>query len=99
MNVAAFVNHGRWVVNCPSERCHAAIRLLDGETVACDCTDDAVCDHMGRCDQPIAPILPRHATRIEAVLLRRPQRDTRNWLPGETVAHLQAENLEHGVRI
>lgn len=99
MNVEAVVNHGRWIAACPSDRCYGAVKLFDKTAVICDCTDDYVCDHIGRCNQTITPLFPPHSTHIEDILIRRPKRTTRNWVPGETIEQLQAENLKHGVRI
>jgi len=42
-------------------------------------------------------IWPAERAQIEAVLLARPVPEHRNWLPGETVAMLIAENLAHGL--
>jgi hypothetical protein len=40
---------------------------------------------------------PRNASEVEKRLVRRPDRSTRNWVPAETLAELDAENVEHGV--
>lgn len=34
---------------------------------------------------------------IERLLMMRPIPYTRNWLPGETLTDLLAENIEHGI--
>jgi hypothetical protein len=40
---------------------------------------------------------PERVSDIERVVLARPAPTTRNWLPGETVADLVAENIENGL--
>ena len=42
--------------------------------------------------------LPPERTEIEAALAPRPP-EHRNWLPGEPVATLRAENIEHGAEV
>lgn len=45
--------------------------------------------------RPVA--LPTDRAEIEAALAARPDRETRNWRPTETVGDLLRENAEHGV--
>ena len=40
---------------------------------------------------------PANVAAIEAVLLQRPDPQTRNWRPGEAMGVLRAENEAHGV--
>lgn len=85
------VGQGRWFVRCPW--CPGATILVeeDPRFFCCDCCNAAV----GGRYLPVD--LPPDIREIERVLMRRPDVMTRNWLPGETVADLDRENIEHGV--
>lgn len=78
------LNHGRWIVQCPE--CPNAW------------LEAAVPKRCDNCGCPIKVFAPtdveRHA--IEEVVRPRPF-EHKNWIPPETVKHLQAENIEHGV--
>ena len=107
MNATAYVNHGRWIIDCPDEDCQAGLKCSDWtipETLltglVCDCMDEVVCDH------PTIPhglaidiTYPDERDEITAILNLRSKRANRNWYPGETVEELKAENVTHGVRI
>ena len=83
----AYVNHGRWVADCPA--CNGGVlgpNPQDGGTAPC-----LDCGHL----YTIA--YPQEWRAIQALLVRRPRMENRNWRPGETCALLRAENLEHGV--
>lgn len=79
----AELNHGRWIVRCP--KCPNA--ELASERFRC-----SECGAAGRV------VWPEDRTEIERLTLVRPTVN-RNWSPGESVALLAAENLEHEVRI
>lgn len=87
----AYVNHGRWVADCPSG-CGGAM-LLDPE-IPFMCGECFNVELDGRWRQIE---WPKERAAIEAVLERRRLGINRNWNPGESVADLQAENQEHGV--
>jgi len=76
---AAYVNHGRWVVNC---ECNGA-GLTDRKMKITCCFD------CGRVYTSVT--FPKHASQIEKVLLERPDPASRNW-SGETVQALLDEN-------
>lgn len=82
------VNHGKWIVMCPS--CPSANRAsrIDPKFMCCECWNEQT----GGAWLPVA--FPADADQIEEVLMARPDRHTRNWLPGETVDSLAREN-EH----
>ncbi|KKL51323.1 hypothetical protein LCGC14_2296620, partial [marine sediment metagenome] len=82
MNV--YVNHGRWVVDCPTEYCGGA---SIAETVF-------VCDN---CKRVTKVVWPDNRTDIDRVLNVRPVPQTRNWIPGETVDDLERENVSYGL--
>ena len=91
--LSAEVNHGRWLVRCPS--C-AGAELVDLEDLRFFCISCAMVGWGGKWLPVKMPSLS-HRTKIEAELLKRPRRETRNWLPGETLKQLQAENAARGV--
>lgn len=81
-SVAAYVSDNRWVADCPA--CHGGIACWPANHRGA-CLD---CGRIYQID------FPRDRQRIEAALIQRPTRN-RNWLPGETVDQLIAENIEH----
>lgn len=97
-----FANHGRWVARCPRPQwlggpCrnaeHYGVHAVTGRPGGL--TDDAfLCS---RCGVEARAEWPQDRYEIARVLMERPVPETRNWLPGETVLHLQAENIEHGI--
>lgn len=93
----AYLNWGRWVVDCPNPGCLSAMAVDAGSAgTVCMCRDVEICDHGPACLAIIRPVWPDDLELIEAVLAGRPRRN-RNWIPGETVAGLELENLMHGV--
>jgi len=83
----ARANWGRWVVGCSTSWCTNAWmpNLGEGEWLC------------GICGVPTIIVWPADPIAIEAVLLMRPDPNTRNWEPGETVADLVTQNAEHGI--
>ena len=97
----AYVNLGRWVADCPARPCahpltgeHAAGAEYVAPNIVFMCQWCWNQDIEGRY-RPVD--FPADKTALEAELLRRVEPDTRNWLPGETLADLQIENIAHGV--
>ena len=93
--LAAVVNHGRWVVACPS--CSSA-QLADPDDPRFFCDRCANADHGGGWARVQFP-KPAELAAIEAVLAARPSDEYRNWSPPETVADLVVENEAHGVPV
>lgn len=95
--VEAFIDHGRWIVECPSSVCAWAILAPDVETIF-------VCASCGT-PEYFRIVFPRSRQSIETELMKRPSRipgdpwkaDHRNWRPGETLGFLRQENAAHGV--
>ncbi len=104
----AFLNHGRWIVDCAADDCRSvgfAERAMFPEnndgllTMRCFCNDVSVCEHASiPCGVPIDPAFPDDKLVIDWLMSRRPHRANRNW-ESETVAELKVENLLHGVGI
>lgn len=96
----AYVNHGRWIADCPRPHCANAEKLQPRQGTF----------HCSNCKQVADVDWPADADEIWAVLEVRPVPQTRNWFPanhelalrsgtvhGQTVADLRAENDEYGV--
>ncbi len=80
----AYLNHGRWVVDCPDRDC-AGAELA---------SNLFVCENCKR----VGPVeWPEHKTLIDEITSLRPVPETRNWIPGETVNNLRKENMSHGL--
>lgn len=91
---AAYVNHGRWMIDCPFG-CGAA-QEADPTwplTLCPNCWNAAVDGRWVRVEWPDE----QTADEIERCLLVRPDEQTRNWYPHETVATLCEENVWYGV--
>jgi hypothetical protein len=92
--VDVYINHGRWVVEC--EICASAV-VAEPEDPLFICP---TCGGGGTWRRVTFPA-PAVRARIEALLLLRPgfrnAAPNRNWRPGESLAKLRAENLEHGI--
>jgi hypothetical protein len=97
LQARAYVNHGRWVADCPVD-CGAALKLDNGQTsFACpECMTISSIDW------------PANVAGIWEALLERRNPKTRNWYPpdhplaikgglphGQTVKDLEAETEEH----
>ncbi len=94
--IVAYVNHGRWVAECPDCAGAQLVSELERRFWCLNCGNAAV-NFAWRHVR-----MPQKRTAIEAELVIRPaarseRAITRNWLPGETVEDLQRENVEHGV--
>lgn len=89
VETAAYANWGGWVANCPRPWCTNAMQVDRGQ-------DEFVCAGADGCGMQAVLIWPADPDAIEAILQLRPVRRTRNWVPGETLNQLMAENAEHG---
>ena len=81
----AYINHGRWVVDC---ECHGA--GLTSRAFNCSC-----CFDCGRVYLSIT--FPPDAEQIVACLLKRRDAVTRNWNLGETLEQLEQENIDQEI--
>ena len=96
--VAARINHGRWLVDCAG--CNSAL-VVDLSAAVFMCVECANAANDGKWFQVT---VPTNRKAIEAELLKRPMNGrnpaeavNRNWELGETVATLKQENTEHGI--
>ena len=86
MKAFAYLNHGRWVLDCP-HGCGEAWLLADIAEVDFSCT---------LCGLPVSGTTENHATEIDRAVSGRSM-NNRNWYPGETLEMLRLENARHGV--
>lgn len=90
--IHAYVNHGRWIVECP--HCKFAVPASKRHP-AFYCLR---CGNIKNGGDGLRVVFPPDAQLIETILIRRPEKENRNWRPGETPGDLQIENLQHGVK-
>ena len=83
-------NWGRWIARCPRPWCTNALQVWPGQ-------QQMVCAGAGGCGWEADLVWPADPDAIELILSARPVERTRNWLPGETLADLLAENAVHGL--
>jgi hypothetical protein len=91
----AAINHGRWVADCP--QCRAAL-IVSKQDRRFWCP---LCGLPWNGFRGIAVQFPNAAAikTIETILLMRPDPHNRNWRPGESIAQLARENLDHGCTV
>lgn len=96
----AYINHGRWIADCPRPYCANAEKLDTRQAMF----------HCSNCQLQAEVEWPPNADELWSVLARRPVPQTRNWFPashdlalrsgtphGQTVIELVDENRQHGV--
>lgn len=91
----AYVNHGRWCVDCP-HGCGSAqyASRTDRRFFCVDCSN--------RGDGRWVPVVwpsDLEISTIEAVLSARPDPRSQNWRPGELIQDLIAENKAAGLEV
>lgn len=87
------VNHGRWVIGCPF--CNSAQLAFQRQTVfwCVECGNETVQSQWLSVRWPI----DSEMADITAALEARPDWTSRNWVTGQPVPELWAENIEHQV--
>lgn len=101
MKAIAYINHSRFVADCPRPHCANAI-LLEPKQTTFHCGGSDGCQLLADVEWP------PNADEILAALMERPVPSTRNWAPaghrqaivtgfpnGQTVAELRAETHEY----
>jgi hypothetical protein len=86
----AYVNHGRWVIDCP---CGSA-QLASREDPRFWCVE---CRNSWALGKWVGVEWPNQAEDIEGLLLMRPSPKTQIWNPDESVLSLAMENADQGV--
>lgn len=88
----ARAEQGFWIADCPFCPSAQKVSPLDPRFL---CGGVGGCLN-GRARGAYAPVVfPDDIDRVEELLLERPNRENRNWLPHETPADLQDENDAH----
>lgn len=82
----------RWIADCPDCRSAAEYVWLDDPRFLCCRCANRLIGHRWR---PVK--VPGNRKRIEALLLARPDPETRGWSPGETTAALRTQNAQLGI--
>lgn len=86
----AEANWSRWVARCPAGLCTNAVQVQRWQP-------RFVCDGAGGCGWTTELVWPADPEAVEVLLAMRPDAKTRNWVPGETLNDLLADNTTHGV--
>lgn len=85
MKTTAYLNHGRWVVDCPREGCPES-HLADSDLFVCD-----------NCGLTSRVVIPDEYFAVNEIVAKRPVPQTRNWTPDEPLQLLIEENIAHGL--
>jgi hypothetical protein len=86
----AEVHRDMWIVRCPRDWCDNALAVERWQ-------QRFECFGPDSCAWTSPIVWPADPEGIEALLAMRPARKNRNWLPGETLQELLAENAAHDV--
>jgi hypothetical protein len=89
----AYVNHGRWLADCPFN-CGGARMVQPNVDFWC-----VFCGNAEAGGQGVPVDWPSDAVQVDDVLRYRALERYRNWIPGETIAVLRKENQDNGQRV
>ena len=98
--VRAYINHGRWVVDCTLNRegepCPGAecVTADDKVFLCLSCGNEEVGGDFLKVRFPAK----RSREKFEKSLALRPE-SLRNWIPGETPSKIAKENRRHGIAV
>ena len=100
LSAPAYVNHGRWVVDCPfcggaEQEWPQGLRTHPSVPHPFGLVNDTL--HCGYTGKTCVAQFPDDRFAIESVLSKRPEPQTRNWFVHESVEDLHAENVERGI--
>ncbi len=84
-HVPAYMNHGRWIADCPGPCSGGAVAMPGLECDEC---------HVLGYYTMVIPVLPTNADEIEEAMSIRPEARTRNWT-AESVDALHAETRDY----
>ncbi len=99
MKIRAYVNHGRWVADCPDPSCRGAELVEPDVPFVCGSCNmsEFIKKRKGKVYKNKHTVtFPSWKDKIEQILVVRPT-ENRNWWTGESVAELRRENKEHGL--
>lgn len=99
----AYVNHGRWVVECECRNAVEAVPAPAAHQIKVgqkrwQCAPPEGFGAAGFCGAQWTILWPGARDRITQILAHRPKAN-QNWDPKETVDMLVAENIEHGCHV
>ncbi len=97
LQAIAYVSMGVWVTKCPRPWCVHVDHYGPGPNTGRIGGLTEKLWHCFRCELVCEAVWPPAVDDIERLLAARPQPETRNWLPGETVDDLLFENAAHGL--
>lgn len=89
--VAAYVNHSRWIAECP-DGCRWAV-VASAQTPLFMC---GACGNKAVGGKWRTVIFPQDKAAVEFQLLKRAKDENRNWIAGERVADLIRQNAAMG---
>jgi hypothetical protein len=94
--VRAYVNQGRWIVDCPDCRGAEFVWLAGPPIMLCaSCWNQMI----GGLWRPVALPDAETLATVTMILIDRPLALNRNWTPGETLTELANENLAHAAEL
>lgn len=99
MRIKAYVNHGRWVAECPDVGCRGAELVKPGVPFVCGSCHRSDFLKKGNGKEyghKHSVQFPAWKETIERILAVRPT-ENRNWWIGEAVSDLRRENRKHGL--
>ena len=92
--VMAYINEGRWIVDCPTGDGNALCVSAKDQLFWC-----SLCGNSTTRGQWLGIEFPPEKTEIERILLLRPMISNRNWRWPETVADLTQENRQRRLEV
>jgi hypothetical protein len=97
LRAVVYVSWGLWVADCPRPDCRGAEHFGHAPITGAVGGLTQVGFACARCGLVCPSQWPDNAEDIWRLLQQRPIEETRNWMPGEELADLVAENIAHGL--
>ncbi len=97
LRAVVYMSQGIWVTKCPRAWCVHVDHFGPGPNTGRVGGLTEKLWHCFRCQLVCEAQWPESPTDIEAIVGQRPMPETRNWLPGEDLEQLIAENVVHGL--
>lgn len=97
LRAVVYVSWGLWVADCPRPDCLGAEHFGHAPITGAVGGLTQVGFACARCGLVCPCAWPENAADIWALLRQRPREETRNWMPGEELQNLLAENIAHGI--
>lgn len=97
LRAVVYVSWGLWVADCPRPDCRGAEHFGHAPITGAVGGLTQLGFACARCGLVCPAAWPANAEDIWRLLQQRPHEETRNWMPGEELANLVAENIAHGL--